>query len=123
MVAVKGATRNTVLVNRKVWLSEVKRIASERGVTVYDLSKMVAPNRNDQYIVSLHSKNPRIAVEVVTALGDFGADVNSILKCNEEEAKEEKGNSDKLSEQLETIISLLKTIVDIWGGEKNEQSV
>ena len=63
-------------------------------------------------------KNPRIAVEVVTALGDYGADVNSILKCNDSGIKEEKGNDDKLSEQLETIISLLKTLVDIWGGNK-----
>ena len=118
MVAVKGATRNTVAVNRKVWLDEVKRIASEQGVTVYDLSKMVAPDRNDQYIVSLHTKNPRIAVEFVTALEDYGADVNSILKCNDSGIKEEKGNDDKLSEQLETIISLLKTLVDIWGGNK-----
>ena len=122
MTAVKGMTRNTVPVNREAWLSEVKRIASERGITIKELSKLVAPAKGDTYIVTLHTNNPRVDSNVAVALGSYGADLNAIINTAKPEEKEEK-NSDKYSEQLETIISLLNTIVDIWGGEKNEQSV
>lgn len=123
MAAVKGMTRNTVPVNRDAWLSEVKRISSELGITIKELSKLVAPTKGDTYIVTLHTNNPRVDSSVAVALGSYGADLNAIINTAKPEEKEEEKNSDKYSEQLETIISLLETIVDIWGGEKNEQSV
>lgn len=120
MTAKKGMSKDTIAVNREVWLSEVERIKNELGCTKAQLSKLVAPERSESYITTLKTKNPRIAHSVVSALGKLGADTTAILDCEEEKPEDLANNV--VSEQLETIISLLKTIVDIWGGN-HEQSV
>ena len=83
MPAKKGMSKDTVAVNREVWLDEVERICSELGLTKYELSKKVAPEKSETYITTLKSKNPRIAQSVVLALGKMGADMAAILDCEE----------------------------------------
>lgn len=131
MPAKKGSmARETVRINKQAWLDEVERIAEQEGLTKVQLNKKIAPNKGLKYIVTLKSNDNRLDFKVVRALANMGADLNKIIDYDDETSEPETQTNSELpktdytviSTQIETIISLLQKMIEIWGGN-HEQSV